>query len=232
MAVFRVTVFRVTVLRVAGVLRAGARSGVREFAGVALDQRNQQPRCGQGGQHGAFGFLAGRVGGEEGRETRIRPPVVPGDALAAGVQPSHGSDLTRYAGYAPPGAPDRQGRRTARKRRTARDAGRDAGPPERRRRRAAGGAGSAGPPEAPGRTGAAQPANRPGAPIANRPGAPIANRPGIHIANRPGIHIANRPGIPIRYGYGQRLFSWPDGGALRNCARRAPYHKIAANGAP
>ena len=72
------------------------------LAGFALDQRDQQPRSGQRGQHGAFGFLAGRVGGEEGRETWIRSPVVPGDALATGVQPSHGSDLTRCAGCAPP----------------------------------------------------------------------------------------------------------------------------------
>ena len=47
-----------------------------------------------------FRVPARRVGGEERGETRIRFPVVPGDALAAGVQPSHGSDLTRCAGCA------------------------------------------------------------------------------------------------------------------------------------
>jgi len=43
-------------------------------------------------------FPACRVGREDSDQARIWFPVVPGEALAAGIQPSHGSDPTPLDG--------------------------------------------------------------------------------------------------------------------------------------
>jgi hypothetical protein len=68
-----------------------------QVTGWPLDQRDQEPSAGQRGQRRLLRFLARPVGREDGRDARVRGAVVSGEPLAAGVQPSHGSDPTPAA---------------------------------------------------------------------------------------------------------------------------------------
>jgi hypothetical protein len=64
------------------------------LAGLELDERDEQPRAGESPQSGPFSFTTIRIRRQDRGETRIRCPIVAGELLAAGVQPSHGSDPT------------------------------------------------------------------------------------------------------------------------------------------